>query len=98
MGVDCGVRQLLCRGSQRGEHSEPWYYYLQILFAYRPQKGFFWGEGLVGELALVGGVYSLCAAVKQPARSIALGVFVTFYTLLLTAIYSAISYKTPWCR
>ena len=35
------------RGSEQGEHSEPWYYYLQILFAYRPQRAFFWSEGFI---------------------------------------------------
>ncbi len=42
------------RGSQPGEHSEPWYYYLQLFFADRPLKGIFWSEGLIALLALVG--------------------------------------------
>ena len=27
------------RGSQQGEHSEPWYYYLQLLFAFGLRNG-----------------------------------------------------------
>ncbi len=85
------------RGSELGEHSEPWYYYLQILFAHRPAKGFFWSEGLIAVLAIVGGLRSLSGIAKPQAGSSALRVFLTFYTLLLVVIYSAISYKTPWC-
>ncbi len=85
------------RGSEHGEHSEPWYYYLQILFAYRPQKAFFWSEAFIGALALIGGAFSLCSTVKPSAASVNLRVFATFCTLLLTVLYSAISYKTPWC-
>ncbi len=87
----------LRRGSEHGEHSEPWYYYLQILFSCRPQRGFFWSEGLVAALALVGGAYSLIPSAKPQEGSAAPCVFLTFYTLLLTVLYSAISYKTPWC-
>jgi uncharacterized protein (TIGR03663 family) len=85
------------RGSEHGDHSEPWYYYLQILFAFRPSKYFFWSEGFIALLAFVGGVSSLRRCAKPEAESPALGVFLTFYSLLLTALYSAVSYKTPWC-
>ncbi|MGO9114866.1 MAG: flippase activity-associated protein Agl23 [Thermoguttaceae bacterium] len=47
------------RGSQPGEHSEPWHYYLQLLFAYRPSKKIFWSEGFIAVLALVGAAASL---------------------------------------
>ncbi len=85
------------RGSEQGEHSEPWYYYFQILFAFRPIKQFFWSEGFIALLAIVGGVYSLRGAARPPAGYNTLGTFLTFYTLLITVLYSAISYKTPWC-
>ncbi len=99
------------RGSQRGEHSEPWFYYLQVLFAYRPSKRVFWSEGLIAVLALVGGIYSLSSwSTKEDFRdhegrslqeaadsSPDLLRFLTFYTLVLTLLYSLISYKTPWC-
>jgi len=102
----CAYANYFRRGSQQGEHSEPWYYYLQLLFAYRPSKRIFWSEGFIAVLACVGGVYSLAAndtgeadvqgkpvAVPSPA----LPRFLTIFTFLLTLIYSLISYKTPWC-
>jgi uncharacterized protein (TIGR03663 family) len=85
------------RGSGGAGHSEPWYYYLQILFAYRPIKQFFWSEGFIALLAIIGGVSSFFGSSKPPAGSRAFGVFLSFYVLLITALYSAISYKTPWC-
>ncbi len=85
------------RGSGGAGHSEPWYYYLQILFAYRPIKQLVWSEGFIALLAIVGGAYSLLGTVKPRAESSALRIFLTFYTLVLIMLYSAISYKTPWC-
>jgi uncharacterized protein (TIGR03663 family) len=85
------------RGSEHGEHSEPWYYYLQIVFAYRPAKGFFWSEGFIAVLAIFGAASSLSGIAKPKAGSSTLRIFLTFYTLLLIVLYSAISYKTPWC-
>jgi len=89
----------LHRGSQGGEggiHVHPWYYYLQLLAAFRPARGFFWTEGLVLALALVGVVAAL-ARNGLPAEHRPLARFLAFYTLTLTAIYAAIPYKTPWC-
>jgi predicted membrane-bound mannosyltransferase len=96
------------RGSQQGDHSEPWYYYLQILFAYRPAKRIFWSEGFIAVLALVGGVYAIVVRTRRVRKdgtrrvpptppSPALLRFLTFYTFLLTLLYCLISYKTPWC-
>ena len=110
----CAYGNYFRRGSQPGEHSEPWYYYLQILFAYRPSKRIFWSEGLIAALALIGGVSALVARTRRvrkdgtptvrawcpvpTTRSCpALPRFLTFYTCLLTLLYSLISYKTPWC-
>ncbi len=83
------------RGSQPGEHSEPWYYYLQVFFADWPSKRIFWSEGLIALLALAGGIDAL--GQRKAAEAKALPRFLTFYTFLLTLLYSLISYKTPWC-
>ena len=104
----CAYANYFRRGSQQGDHSEPWYYYLQLLFAYRPSKRIFWSEGFIAVLALIGGVDALvrrghsaeedgsaCARSLLPSPS--LPRFLTFYTFLLTLLYSLISYKTPWC-
>ena len=94
------------RGSQHGDHSEPWYYYLQLLFAYWPSKKIFWSEGLIAVLTLAGTIDALAARCAgqtkgQAAASVASPVlllrFLAFYTLLLTLLYALISYKTPWC-
>ncbi len=55
----CAYANYFRRGSQQGEHSEPWYYYLQLLFAYRPSKRIFWSEGFIAVLALIGGIDAL---------------------------------------
>jgi hypothetical protein len=110
----CAYANYFRRGSQPGEHSEPWYYYFQILFAYRPSKRIFWSEGFIAVLALIGGVDALSrrgiatqrrdpqagaprSLQEPPPASPALLRFLTFYTFLLTLLYSLISYKTPWC-
>ena len=84
------------RGSEGGIHGHPWYYYLQLLTANRAPGGFFWSEGLIAGLALVGAAAGLATG-KPPGPARSLLQFLTFYTLALTAIYSAVPYKTPWC-
>ncbi len=84
------------RGSEAGIHSHPWYFYLELLLAFRPAKGFFWTEGMIVALAAIGGLASLGRhALPAPQRGFCR--FVTFYTVTLTALYATISYKTPWC-
>jgi uncharacterized protein (TIGR03663 family) len=87
----------LRRGSESGIHTAPWYEYLRWLVAFRPARGFFWTEGLIVGLAAVGCVYSLSLRERAGARRAAFCRFLTFYTLVLLALYSAVPYKTPWC-
>lgn len=84
------------RGSEGGIHSHPWYHYLQLLTVNRAPGGFFWSEGLIVALALVGAAAGLATS-KPPGPARSLPQFLAFYTLALTAIYSALPYKTPWC-
>jgi uncharacterized protein (TIGR03663 family) len=77
-------------------HDHPWYTYLEWLFAFRPARGFFWSEGLIAALALAGFVAAL-ARRGLPDAHRPLARFLAFYTLLLTVLYAAIPYKTPWC-
>lgn len=72
-------------------HSHSWSFYLERLAWFHRAKGPVWSEGLILILATVGAVKSIVW------KSSPLGCFLAFYTILLTAIYSAISYKTPWC-
>ena len=84
------------RGSEAGIHSHPWFYYLELLLAFRPAKGFFWSEGLIVGLAAIGTLASLArGALPAPQRYFCR--FLALYTLALTALYAAVSYKTPWC-
>jgi uncharacterized protein (TIGR03663 family) len=77
-------------------HSHPWYFYLQMLIADRPSRGFFWSEGLIVGLAVVGFVAALTRR-GRPAKHKPLARFLAFYTLILTVLYAVIPYKTPWC-
>lgn len=71
-------------------HLHPWNFYLERL-AFHSGKKSWWSEGLILVLAVIGAGVSLPAG-KSPLRR-----FLAFYTIFLMAIYSAISYKTPWC-
>ncbi len=77
-------------------HDHPWYFYLSLLVANRPSPRFFWSEGLIVGLAAVGAAALLRRRRVLGARA-PLVRFLTFYTAVLTVLYSAISYKTPWC-
>ena len=79
------------RAGGHSPHVHPWSFYLQRLAWFHPAKGPAWSEGLILILAVVGAVVSFVGK-KCPLRR-----FLALYTIMLTAIYSAISYKTPWC-
>ncbi len=79
------------RAGGESPHIHPWHFYLHRLAWFHPPKSPVWSEGLILGLAAVG------AAVSFTGRASPLRRFLALYTVLLTAIYSAISYKTPWC-
>jgi len=77
-------------------HIHPWYYYLKMIIYSKCGGGPLWTEAIIVLLACVG----FFAAMKKkivPGIDAGLLTFVAFYTLIMTAIYSAIPYKTPWC-
>jgi uncharacterized protein (TIGR03663 family) len=80
----------LKRAAGHSPHLHPWYFYLQRLAWFHPAKGPAWSEALILVLAVIGGTISLRGSRPLPR-------FLAVYTIVLTAIYSAISYKTPWC-
>lgn len=43
------------------------------------------------------GTQNSVLSTRYPDADPALGRFLTFYTLILLALYSAVAYKTPWC-
>ncbi|MGD2295314.1 MAG: hypothetical protein PVF22_05710, partial [Candidatus Aminicenantes bacterium] len=83
------------RAGDAGFHSHPFYYYVKMLVFSQYGNGPVWSEALVLLLALVG-----CYAAFQPSphreSSPFFLRFLAFYTLLSTAVYSLIPYKTPW--
>ena len=81
----------LKRAGGHSPHIHPWSFYLQRLTWFHPAKGPVWSEGLILGLAAIGIVVSLVGK-KSPLLR-----FLALYTIILTAAYCAISYKTPWC-
>ncbi|MBI2924706.1 MAG: TIGR03663 family protein [Verrucomicrobia bacterium] len=93
-GLSDSVRAYLPWLERAGGHSphiHPWSFYLQRLAWFHPAKSPVWSEGLILVLAAVGAVVSL-AGKKSPLHR-----FLALYTVILTAAYCAIPYKTPWC-
>jgi uncharacterized protein (TIGR03663 family) len=80
----------LKRAGGHSPHIHPWYFYLERLAWFHPAKSPIWSEGLILALAIIGAIVSF-------RRKETLPIFITLYTLALTAAYSIISYKTPWC-
>lgn len=86
----------LHRAGGASPHIHPWPFYLERLIWYHPARSPVWSEALIVVLAAGGGGAAL-AGRGLGGASVSLARFLTFYTLILTAGYSAISYKTPWC-
>jgi len=74
--------------------AQPWDYDLRLLF-WNPNSLYHWSEAVVGGLAVVGALSALFN-LKRPTHERAFLVFLAVYAFGLLAIYSVISYKTPW--
>jgi uncharacterized protein (TIGR03663 family) len=84
------------RAGNNNLHIHPWYYYLKTLIYSRYDGGHVWTEALIIILAVIG----FAAAITNKGTSSAdpgLLRFIAFYTLIMTVVYSAVPYKTPWC-
>ncbi len=82
-------------GEAREEHVQSWDYYLKMLSYWRSGDGPVWSEGLIVGLAVLG----FFAAFKRRGLGEAdpsLARCLAVYTLVMTAVYCAIPYKTPW--
>jgi len=86
----------LHRAVQDQRHVHPWYYYLRLLLFSPGSGGSFWSEGLILALAAVG---ITAAFFKGWLAGLDRGLvrLLVVYTLSMTAAYSVIPYKTPWC-
>jgi hypothetical protein len=79
-----------------GRHVYPPDYYFRVLFWWRERSELLWSEEAIAALAVAG----LAAAIlgKGLARGhLRAARFLSVYTLLMTAVYCAMPYKTPWC-
>ena len=83
------------RAGEAGFHSHPWTYYLKMLAFSRYGNGPVWSEALIMVLA-VGGIYAVFKPSSKGESDLFLLRFVAFFTILATAAYSLIPYKTPW--
>jgi uncharacterized protein (TIGR03663 family) len=79
-----------------GDHSYPWYNYLRIVLWWQVDGGVVWTEAAVVVLAVVGLIAGLAGKGCGKA-SIPFLRFLCIYTVVMTVVYSVISYKTPWC-
>ena len=88
----------LSRAGGASPHIHPWYAYLQRLAWWQLGQSPWWSEGLILAMAGVGvAVALLPRRFLPPGADASFARWLAFYTLLLTAAYSAIPYKTPWC-
>ena len=86
----------LGRAEGNSPHIYPWTFYLHRLLFFHVAKGPIWTEAVLLVLAALGAMAGF--ARKGLAGADASFVrFLAFYTCILTAAYSLISYKTPWC-
>jgi len=76
-------------------HAHPWNFYFERLFFYH-HGGPVWSEGLIAGLALVGGAAGLAGKWLGTAN-VTLVRVIALYTVLMTTIYTLMTYKTPWC-
>lgn len=85
----------LNRAGYNDWHIHPWYYYFKLLIYSKLNARPLWSEALIVLLAVVGLFTSIRGKDSGRINSNLLR-FIAFYTLIMTAIYSAIPYKTPW--
>ncbi len=76
-------------------HLHPWDYYLSLLVSPNGLSHPFWGEVFILLLAAVGILTAPNGSGKSGGR-VSFIRFMSFYSIIMIAIYSAIPYKTPW--
>lgn len=80
----------LSRGLEPGPHSHPWHYYFDLLLWFRQGGGPAFTEAAILGLAAAG-------AWTAWRKGLPFLRFLVLYAALLSALYSLIPYKTPWC-
>jgi uncharacterized protein (TIGR03663 family) len=84
------------RAAGASPHGHEWWFYLKRLAWFHEAKGPVFSEMLILGLSLIG---LHCAITGKGVGDGHRGFvrFLGFYTAILTVIYCAIDYKTPWC-
>jgi uncharacterized protein (TIGR03663 family) len=85
----------LTRGSSL--HVHPWHYYFHLLGWWKPLTGPAWTEAVIFIFGIAG-LISVFVKRTDTGRSAHSGFipFLGLYTIILTALFCAIPYKTPW--
>ena len=86
----------LHRAGGTSPHSHPWWFYFSRLLWFHPTAGPFWTEALIWLLAGVG-LWAAFGERDVPGVNRRFVRFLGFYAVILTAIYTVLRYKTPWC-
>ncbi|MFH1746328.1 MAG: flippase activity-associated protein Agl23 [Planctomycetota bacterium] len=84
------------RAGNFGLHDHPWHYYLKLLAYTQLGPRAAWSEGLILLLAVLG---LIAVGIRRPPPDANQDFlrFIAVYAVLMTLVYSAITYKTPWC-
>jgi uncharacterized protein (TIGR03663 family) len=86
----------LNRAAGETSHVHPWHFYLERLLWFHRGNGPYWTEGLIMVLAIAGGLAGFRRS-KLGRANASFVRFLAIYTFVLTAFYSLLAYKTPWC-
>ncbi len=86
----------LDRGAGHQEwHIHPWFYYFKLLIGSKYPGRPLWSEWVILLLAGIG-MFTLLRRSQQHQKDKSFFRFIVLYTIIMTIIYSAIPYKTPW--
>jgi uncharacterized protein (TIGR03663 family) len=83
------------KAAHPGVHAQPWDYYLRLLAWTRTAGGPVWSESFLLFLAAAGGVAAFGREAGHGGNP-RFARFILFFTLITTAVYGLVPYKTPW--
>jgi len=84
------------RAAGESPHIHPWYFYLRRLLFFQVGTGPLWTEATILFLTIIGAIAGFRSR-RLAGANASFVRFLTLYTFLLTAFYSLLAYKTPWC-
>ena len=76
-------------------HIHPWDYYLGLLISPNGLSHLLWSELFILFLASVG-ILIATGETRRKDVNVSFVRFISFYSIIMIAVYSAIPYKTPW--